>query len=266
MADETSVLFVDDEAHILTSLKRLLRKESYRIFTADSGEAGLDILSENEIQMVVSDHRMPGMSGTQFLQKVKENYPDTIRAVLSGYAEASAIVDAINEGEVHRFIGKPWNDDDLKGTVRQGLEHFHILEENRELQKQSALQLEQLAQLNQSLEKSVEIRTRTLQLGQEVLESLPLVVLGISQEEEIVLTNGMARSCFGPLATMVPGTEIEDILPDVAVQAIRSYLTNTPIEEFTFEWEGRELQAKPAKLGDAGAPRGCVLLLRESSP
>ena len=258
-----NVLFVDDEAHILTSLKRLLRKEPYGIFTADGGEAGLEILAENEIQMVVSDQRMPNMSGTQFLQRVKEQYPDTIRAVLSGYAEASAIVDAINEGEVHRFIGKPWDDEDLKIVIRQGLEHYAIVLENRKLHEQSALQVEQLKQLNLKLEGSVESRTRALQFSQEVLESLPLMVLGISQDEEVILTNGAARTQLEPLTNMIPGTEVEDILPEEAVLAIRSCLTSTQFEEFSFNWDGKEFLAQPAKLGDEKAPRGCVLLLRE---
>lgn len=260
--DEKSVLFVDDEAHILTSLKRLLRKEPYKVHTAEGGKAGLELLAENPVQMVVSDQRMPEMSGTQFLHQVKLLYPDTVRIVLSGYAEAASIVDAINEGEVYRFIGKPWKDEELRLTIRQGLEHYDIVQENRRLHEQSARQLEQLTLLNHQLEGSVEDRTRSLQFSQDVLESLPLMVLGISQDEELILTNNRARNDIEPLSHMIPGTAIEDILPEDAVAAVRSCLTSTRYEQFTFEWEGQSLEAQPAQLGNEAAPRGCVLLLR----
>lgn len=262
---EKSVLFVDDESHILTSLKRLLRKEPYRVHTAVGGAAGLEVLAANEIQMVVSDQRMPEMTGTQFLQKVKESYPDTVRLVLSGYAEAGAIVDAINTGEVYRFIGKPWEDESLKLTLRQCLEHYDMIQENRRLTEQSARQLAELQRLNQLLAGSVESRTRSLQFSQEVLESLPRMVLGISQEEEIVLTNGSARAGLPALAGLMPGADIREVLPPEAVAAIRGRLADPALGSFQFEWEGRRLTAEPARLGSDAAPRGCILLLEDAS-
>ena len=95
-----------------------------------------------------------------------------------------------------------------------------------------------------------------------MLESLPLAVLGISQEEEIVLTNGTARERFLPLQSLIPGTAIEDVLPDDAVRSIRSCLTESLVEEFEFTWEEIELRVQPARLGAEDAPRGCVLLLK----
>lgn len=263
--EDKAVLFVDDEEHILNSLKRLLRKEPYRLFTATGGEAGLQVMAENPgIQLVVSDQRMPGMCGTEFLAKVKAAYPDTVRIVLSGFAEASAIVAAINQGEVYRFVAKPWDDDNLKVTFRQCLEHFDILQENRRLNQQSARQLEQLKNLNQLLESSVEERTRSLSFSQEVLDILPLVVLGVSQDEEIVLTNGTARTSIDSLRTMMPGTRMEEILPEEAVAAIRSSLVHTRNEFFEFAWDSLHLKARTQSLGPAEAPRGCVVLLEEA--
>lgn len=262
---ERAVLFVDDEAHILNSLKRLLRKEPYRFLAAESGEEGLEVLAENpEIQMVVTDQRMPGMCGTEFLAKVRALYPDTVRIVLSGFAEASAIVDAINEGEVYRFIGKPWNDENLKATFRQCLQHYDILQENKQLHEQSARQVERLRSLNHLLELSVEERTRSLSFSQEVLDTLPLVVLGISQEEEIVLTNATARTRIDTLRTMIPGTRMDDVLPPEALTAIRSCLTTTSSEVFTFHWENRTLRARTQHLGPHDQPRGCLVLLEDS--
>lgn len=263
--EDKAVLFVDDEEHILSSIKRLLRKEPYRIHTATGGEAGLQVMAENPgIQMVVSDQRMPGMCGTEFLAKVKASYPDTVRIVLSGFAEASAIVAAINQGEVYRFVAKPWNDENLKVTFRQCLEHYDILQDNRRLSEQSARQLEQLRNLNHLLESSVEERTRSLSFSQEVLDILPLVVLGVSQEEEIVLTNGTARTRIESLRTMMPGTRMDEVLPPEAVAAIRASLTHTRSEVFGFTWDDLQLKARTSSLGPAEAPRGCVVLLEEA--
>ena len=260
---DKAVLFVDDEESILSSLKRLLRKEPYKVYTAVGGEAGLELLAEHEVQLVVSDQRMPEMTGTQLLQKVRQQWPDTVRVVLSGYAEADVIVDAINQGEVYRFIAKPWKDEALKTTIRQCFEHYEITQENLRLTEQTQLQVKQLQNLNDQLEASVEARTRCLEFSQEVVENLPLMVLGISLEEEIVLTNGTARSRLEPLRTLIPGTEIDLILPPDAVEAIRGCLTSTQAEEFSFSWDGKILKAIPSILGTEEARRGCVLLLEE---
>lgn len=260
---EQAVLAVDDEKSILNSLRRTLRKEPYKLFTAESGAEGLEILAANEIQMVVSDQRMPNMSGTEFLSQVKKLYPDTVRVVLSGYAEAEAIVDSINRGEVFRFIGKPWEEDDLKGIIKQGLAHHDLVIQNRELSEQTKHQLVELERLNNLLADSVEERTRSLQFSQEVLEHLPLIVLGISQEEELVMTNETARRQLKPLHGMMPGTDIEDILPPEAVKNIRHCLTSSKIEEFDFQWDEKSLHGRPSRLGTEENPRGCVVLLEE---
>ena len=125
-----TVLCVDDEVNILRSLKRLLRKEDYRLLTASSGEQGLEILKENAVNLVISDQRMPGMSGIEFLARVKEGYPDIIRAILSGYTEVDAIMDSINRGHIYKFLLKPWNDQNLILDIRQALEHCDLIQSN----------------------------------------------------------------------------------------------------------------------------------------
>ncbi len=264
--EELALLCVDDEPSILSALKRLLRKEPFKVYTAVGGQAGLEVMARHRIQVVVSDQRMPGMTGTQFLQKVKEQWPDTIRVILSGFAEADVIVESINQGEIFRFVAKPWKDESLKATIRQCFEHHRILLENRQLEKQTRQQLEQLKSLNQLLEASVEVRTKSLELSQEIIEKLPLMVLGISREEELVLTNGAARNGIEPLQDALLGTEIEDLLPPEAVASIRSCLTSTQVEEFTFQWQDRNLKAHPELLGTREETRGCLLLLEEVSP
>lgn len=113
------LLLVDDEPNILNALRRLLRREGYQILVAEHGLAALEILAREPVQVIVSDQRMPGMTGTELLAKVRDMYPDTIRMVLSGYSEVSALTDAINHGAIYRFLSKPWQDDDLKTEIRQ---------------------------------------------------------------------------------------------------------------------------------------------------
>jgi CheY-like chemotaxis protein len=118
------LLIVDDEPNILSALRRLLRHEGYEIHTAASGAAALEVLALEPIQVVVSDQRMPGMSGTEFLGHVKAIYPQTVRIALSGYADLTAVTDAVNRGAIYRFLSKPWDDDDLKGELRAAFRHW----------------------------------------------------------------------------------------------------------------------------------------------
>jgi diguanylate cyclase (GGDEF)-like protein/PAS domain S-box-containing protein len=119
-SDETTntLLLVDDEHNILNALRRLFRREGYRILTAGSGPEGLELLALNQVQVIVSDQRMPGMSGVEFLSKVKELYPATVRISLSGYSDISTVTDAINKGAISKYITKPWDDEALVQEIR----------------------------------------------------------------------------------------------------------------------------------------------------
>lgn len=260
---ETTVLFVDDEEPILRSLQRCLRKEPYRILTAGGGEEGLEIIAREHVELVVSDQRMPVMTGAQFLNKVREISPDTVRVILSGYAEAGIIVDAINNGGVYRFISKPWDDDDLKQTLRQCLEHHHILKENRRLSELSAKQVIELETLNLRLETAVAERTRSLACAQDILECLPRAVLGISRDNELVIANEAARRIVPALSTTLPGADIADVLSSEAVTAIAECFASGATASVALDCDGRRLLAHAAPLGDPSTPRGCVLLLED---
>lgn len=195
-ACQHTVLCVDDEKNILNSLKRLVRKENYRLITAADGEEGLDILTQNNVHIVISDQRMPGMNGTDFLKQVKSLYPDIIRIILTGYTNVDSITEAINEGSVYKFFLKPWNDQNLKLEIRQALEQYDLIQTNRHLHEKVIAQNNQLKTINEDLEVAVakrtqelEIQNQALQLSQAVLEELPLPILGISSEMIIVLAN-----------------------------------------------------------------------------
>ncbi|AKU12244.1 response regulator receiver modulated diguanylate cyclase/phosphodiesterase with PAS/PAC sensor(s) [Azoarcus sp. CIB] len=122
-----TILLVDDESSILSALRRTLRREGYEILVAGSAEEGLSMLAKHPVQVIVSDQRMPGMSGTEFLSRVKVLYPRTVRMVLSGYSEISAVTDAINRGAIYRFLSKPWDDELLKDEVRGALREWRDL-------------------------------------------------------------------------------------------------------------------------------------------
>ncbi|NTV11343.1 MAG: response regulator, partial [Zoogloea sp.] len=117
-----TVLCVDDEANILSSLRRLFRPHGYRVLTAGSGAEGLEVLAREAVDLVISDMRMPEMDGAQFLAQVRARHPDVVRLLLTGYADMQSTVAAINEGRITRYIAKPWNEDEVLLTVREALE------------------------------------------------------------------------------------------------------------------------------------------------
>ena len=123
------ILLVDDEASILSSLKRLFRPHGYKILTAESGAQGLELMATETVDLVISDMRMPGMTGAQFLALAKERFPDTVRILLTGYSEISATIAAINDGGIYHYLPKPWDERDLLLTVQRALEQQQLKQE-----------------------------------------------------------------------------------------------------------------------------------------
>jgi len=130
---KSNILLVDDEPNLTSALVRSLDRTQFEIFTADSAQKGLLILAGNDIDVVVSDERMPGMSGSEFLTEVRKQWPSTIRMILSGQADLEAAVRAINEGEVYRFLLKPCHPTELQMTILQGLQHKKLVAQSRKL-------------------------------------------------------------------------------------------------------------------------------------
>ena len=132
---QRTVLIVDDEERILKALQRTLRNENYNIFTATGGEDGLKLLEMREFDLVMSDQHMPGMDGVTFLRKVRAEQPQTLTIMLTGAKEISVAMEAINDAGVYKFILKPWDDDDLKVTLRRALESLDLERERNELRE-----------------------------------------------------------------------------------------------------------------------------------
>lgn len=165
------ILCVDDEPSILSALKRVFRPQGYLVLTATSGREGLELLAREAVDLVISDMRMPEMDGAQFLEKVFENWPATKRILLTGYADASATIAAINRGKIWRYVAKPWNDDELVLTVQQALAHRNLMEENARLTRLTQQQNEELKELNAGLEQKVAERTAQLAKALKSLEA-----------------------------------------------------------------------------------------------
>jgi len=159
-----TILVVDDEEAITKSLQRLFRKENYRMQTALGAREGLDLLKNSQVpvSLIISDQRMPEMNGSQFLEQARKIFPNAVRFLLTGYSDMDAVVEAINKGGIHRYLSKPWNDEDLKLQVRQSLEQYELVLENKRLLALTHRQNKKLHTLNRELEKKVEERSREI--------------------------------------------------------------------------------------------------------
>ena len=198
---ERTILLVDDEENILSSLRRLLRRDGYRILAASGGAEGLELLAKNAVDVIVSDQRMPTMTGVEFLRRVKTIHPDTVRIVLSGYTELQSITDAINEGAIYKFLTKPWDDDQLRANIEEAFRYKELGDENRRLGHQLQVANVELARSNQQLQELLDanqarmVRDETM-LGvvQAVLYQVPIPIVGIDDAGMIVFANGDAST------------------------------------------------------------------------
>lgn len=167
-----TILCVDDEANILAALRRLFRPLGYRVLVAESGATALAVLEAEQgaVDLVISDMRMPVMDGARFLVEVRRRWPDIVRILLTGYADIESTIAAINDGQIYRYISKPWNDSEVMLTVREALERQSLLREKARLEALTARQNEELRVLNAGLEEKVRERTEELRLAHERLK------------------------------------------------------------------------------------------------
>ena len=165
-----TVLCVDDEANILAALKRTLRGAGYGVLTALGGEQALVMLEQMPIDLVISDMRMPGMDGAQLLEQVHRCWPQVMRILLTGHANIDSAVAAINRGRILRYIGKPWDEHELLGAVREAFERIGLERDRARLVALTTAQNDQLTRLNGELEARVQARTAELKEANEQLE------------------------------------------------------------------------------------------------
>ncbi|MDO8991304.1 MAG: response regulator [Sideroxyarcus sp.] len=268
---ERTLLLVDDEENITSALVRLLRRDGYNILRANSGEAGLALLEQNEVGVIISDQRMPGMTGVEFLSKVRERYPDTVRIVLSGYTELNSVTDAINRGAVYKFLTKPWEDELLRANVEEAFQRYEMKMENARLARDLEQANEELLLINRELEQRVEEKTRevtrnleVLQVSQEVLERLPVSVIGIGDDGVIAVANHSAHDLFSAGGT-------RPLLGEMASEVIPSELLNCVYDGDTCrKYEdkvvyrlpnGRQVHCWCSPMGEISASKGIVLVI-----
>ncbi|MEW6739765.1 MAG: response regulator [Nitrospirota bacterium] len=170
MDEKVKILFVDDEENVLTALKRVFLDTDYVILAAPSGKEALKILETNDVQVIVSDYRMPEMNGVEFLKIVREQWNDIIRIILSGYADLNALITAVNEGHIYKFIAKPWNDDELRITISNALDRYFLHKKNLELTSELEEKNRQLVMLNAKLKEFMEQQEAQLDFLRKELE------------------------------------------------------------------------------------------------
>src|SRR6266542_871849 len=159
---ETTLLVVDDDDNVRRALRRVLRRTRCRVLDAADASGALALLDQEPVQVVVSDYRMPGMSGVEFLRIVKERWPRIQRVLLTGQADSTAIEEAVNRSEIFRFIWKPWDDAHLLLTLQSAIDQYWLVEENGRLSELITQRNAELELANRELEAKVEQRSKAL--------------------------------------------------------------------------------------------------------
>ncbi|MCZ8096267.1 MAG: response regulator [Acidovorax sp.] len=260
---------MDDEPNIVSALRRLFRREGYRIVTACSGAEGLQRMAEYEVDVVLSDQRMPGMTGVEFLRRAKELYPDTVRMVLSGYTELQSITDAVNEGAIYRFLTKPWDDERLIVHVKEAFAHKELGDENKRLATAVVTASEALTAANERLElvlsnqqHQIDQETARANAVRDMVDLLPAPLLGIDPDGTIVLANQEAQRTLGmstPLLGEAAATVLQQALPITEGE----HTTALPEPGAPpLHWQGPHWSMKVRALGET-PPRGLLVVLTQ---
>lgn len=257
-----TLLLVDDEENIVASLRRLVRRDGYTLVTANSGAQALQRLAENEVDVIVSDQRMPGMTGVEFLRRAKELYPETVRMVLSGYTELTSITDAINEGAIYKFLTKPWDDDRLRAHIAEAFQHKEMVDENRRLGQEVQETNRELATVNARLERllaqqreRVSREEHSLSVVRELLESIPTPVIGIDTHGVIAFMNADAEDLF------VEGPPIGQVVNEALAPRLIEVWQRGDGSQQSVAIDGRTFHVICRAIEGQGGTRGKVMVL-----
>jgi diguanylate cyclase (GGDEF)-like protein/PAS domain S-box-containing protein len=219
---EPTLLLVDDEPNILSALKRLLRGAGLRILTASGGREGMEILAAEQVDVILSDQRMPGMTGVEFLRAVKHSHPETVRMVLSGFTELQSVTDAVNEGAIYKFLTKPWDDTQLRGHILEAFRQKDMADENRRLDLAARTVSQRLAHANRQLEEVLKQQQEqisstgiSLAIVHEALQHVPLPIFGLDEDNAVAFANHAAQELFRRDGQLL-GSPVECFMPELA--------------------------------------------------
>ena len=174
------LLVVDDEPEVVQSLQDLLRFD-YRVLGAHRAAKGLNILEREPVQIVMTDQRMPEMTGVEFLRRLRESHPDVVRLLFTGFADVSAVVDAVNQGSVFRYVTKPWEPNELQSVLRQAGERWDMVAEQRRLTDELTTNNRKLEALNSELHEANEPKLSFIKVASHELRTPLTVLLGLSE-------------------------------------------------------------------------------------
>jgi FixJ family two-component response regulator len=203
---EGQLLFVDDEQQVLSAIKRMLIDEPYEQHYASSGEEALSVIKEHPVDVIISDMRMPVMDGVAFLEQSRDILPDAVRIILSGQSDLLSVMQAINRGGIWRFIGKPWNDEDMKCTIRNAFDLYAVRRERMRLLEELAQKNKELESINRELEQRVLQRTALIEAQKRLLHlmidgmDLPSFALasceaiaGLTESQQVALLHAVGK-------------------------------------------------------------------------
>lgn len=219
MDEQIRILCVDDEVNVLRALERVFLDDDYHILTASSAMEGFSILKEvSPIQIVVSDFRMPEMNGVEFLQEVRKEWPETVRIILSGFADTSSVVSAINESHIYRFIPKPWDDEVLRLSISNALEWYFLNRNQAEIVHALNMQIANLKQTNEALESMLRHDRSFLpndgtNLAQSILGILPAGIVCMDKNNIIIYCNNTAAEFLSGETTDYLYRKTNEVLP-----------------------------------------------------
>lgn len=270
---ERHLLLVDDEENVLRSLQRVFRRDGYVLHMANSTRQAFEILAENPIDVVLSDQRMPGETGTEFLSKVKDLYPETVRLMLSGYTEVMSVTDAINEGAIYKFLMKPWDDGQLRANVREAFQRRAMEAENIQLHRRIEEVNCDLLRLNHVLEQQLMDRNQRIDRDasvtgvlQEMIDHLPLGVIGVDSAAEVVSANQWVVSFFSSLMSDSPVGKPVLELPQPFPNLIHDYLFGFDLQAQSHRVQigPHDLQVDIKPMGIHSDSAGCLVLLQKA--
>jgi CheY-like chemotaxis protein len=259
-----TLLLVDDEPNILAALKRQLRGAGLHILTATSGAEGLQRLQDEHVDVIVSDQRMPGMTGVEFLRAVKHSHPDTVRMVLSGFTELQSVTDAVNEGAIYKFLTKPWDDTQLRAHILEAFRNKEMADENRRLDLAVRTANQGLAQANRQLEEVLRQQQEqisragiSLAIVREALQHVPLPILGIDEEQVVAFANLAAEQLFRSDGQLL-GNPVEYFMPGLSTIGEGQQLAATVA--------GARYEIAAHGMGKGTRARGMLIVFKPAAP